>query len=180
MTIKSVRSRETVSINHARWLGYAAAGVATTFAGAQTAEADIHYSGPINQTFNAPAGGSSSAFFQLDQAGDSINPFHARTNSGFSGVALFFMYGINAASVAGFYGGAFPYASKLASGIALNSFANFVPHAATLAYRGGYSNSQWQTIGTGFVGFRFDNGTGLQYGWARIHMTKGRRATVLR
>jgi hypothetical protein len=31
-------------------------------------------------------------------------------------------------------------------------------------------NWQWAGRGTDFVGFRFNNGSGLQYGWARVRM----------
>jgi hypothetical protein len=30
---------------------------------------------------------------------------------------------------------------------------------------------QWTNAGYGFIAFRFDNGSGIQYGWARIRMT---------
>jgi hypothetical protein len=33
-----------------------------------------------------------------------------------------------------------------------------------------FENSQWLDAGIGFAGFRFDNGSGPQYGWARIDM----------
>jgi hypothetical protein len=29
---------------------------------------------------------------------------------------------------------------------------------------------QWRDPGVGFVGFRFNSGTGIQYGWARVRM----------
>ena len=31
----------------------------------------------------------------------------------------------------------------------------------------------WGHGGTGYVGFRFNNGAGIQYGWARVKMTTG-------
>jgi hypothetical protein len=44
---------------------------------------------------------------------------------------------------------------------------------ATLAYGGGYVHSQWLSKGTGFVGFRFNGGAGIEYGWARLTMLAG-------
>ena len=172
MKTKRRHARKAGSIKNTRWIAYATASGATAMVAAQIAEASIHYSGPINQTFNAAPGTYTLAYFQLDQPGDSLNPVHVRTDSGV-GIAFVAMYGISAASVAGFSVSAFQYASKLASGITLNGLASFVPGFGTLAFRSGYSNSQWQSIGTGFVGFRFDGGAGLQYGWARIHMDEG-------
>lgn len=165
MTSPKLR-RKSASIANSRWTAYATAGAATALGCAATtheALAVVHYSGPINQHFSG-----TSAYFQLDQAGDSINPFHAGSSS--FGVAVFFMYGINAGSVAGFAAGSFQYASRLASGMNLNNLAAWVPGGGTMAYGSGYANSQWTSPGTGFIGFRFDNGSGLQYGWARITM----------
>ena len=155
--------RKVASIANSRWSAYVTAGAATALgcAATQEAVATIHYSGPINQFFSG-----NSAYFQLDQPGDSINPSHGSVSAG--GVALFFMYGVVAGSVAGFAAGAFQYASRLGSGVNLNNFVNWVSGGGTLAYGSGYANSQWETAGTGFVGFRFDNGAGLQFGWARI------------
>src|SRR6187399_1855000 len=89
--------RKAASIANSRWSAYVTAGAATALgcAATQEAVAAIHYSGPINQFFSG-----NSAYFQLDQAGDSINPFH--TGGASSGIALFFMYGVAAGSVAGF------------------------------------------------------------------------------
>ncbi len=164
MKMKKLRRTKPLSLSNSRWAAYATAGAATALGCAATTEeavASIHYSGPINQFFSG-----TQAYFQLDQPGDSINPFHTGSSGG--GIALFFMYGIAAGSVAGFVAGSFQYASKLASGINLNNFANWVAGGGTLGYLSGYANSQWLTPGTGFIGFRFDNGSGLQYGWARI------------
>jgi hypothetical protein len=158
------RRAKLVSLPNSRWTAYLTAGAATAIgcaATTQEAVADIHYSGPIGQFFSG-----NSAYFQLDQPGDSINPFH--TGSAGSGIALFFMYGVNAGSVAGFAANGFQYASRLAAGVNLNGFANFVPGQGTMGYLGGYANSQWLSPGTAFIGFRFDGGSGLQYGWARI------------
>ncbi len=33
------------------------------------------------------------------------------------------------------------------------------------------SRGYWSNNGYGFIGFRFNNGAGVQYGWARIRMT---------
>lgn len=170
------RCSQTLRIEKPRWLAYVAAGAATAVVGTHTAEAEIHYSGPLNQTFNASPGGVASAAIQLDQAGDSLNPFHFRNNSGTKGNAAFFIYGLDARSVAGFESDGsigLKYASKLGSGIMLSGLANFVSIYGRMAAGNSYANSQWTSIETGFVGFRFNGGSGMQYGWARIHMDEG-------
>ena len=50
--------------------------------------------------------------------------------------------------------------------------ANFGATAiiGTLAFASGYGNSQWLGAGTGFIAFRFNGGSGIEYGWARITM----------
>jgi len=34
-----------------------------------------------------------------------------------------------------------------------------------------FGHAQWTRGGYGYIGFRFNNGAGVQYGWARIRMT---------
>ena len=77
----------------------------------------------------------------------------------------------------GFYNGAFPYVSRLTFGQnpATHPFIPGNPSGAlsgygTLAFGSGFGNSQWLTAGTGFVGFRFNTGAGVQYGWVRLTM----------
>ncbi len=177
MTTQKLRRKSSAAINNSRWAAYATAGVATAL-GAATAEAAIHYSGPINKTFNAPPAGTATSYFKLDQPEDSIGPFHFRTSGG-NGLAKFSMFGLASASVAAFNilnstnFSVNRYASKLGSGVNLNGLANFSVGFAPLEIYSGRPNSQWGTIGTGFVGFRFNNGSGRQYGWARIHMDEG-------
>lgn len=49
-TQKSLR-RKSVTVSKSRWAAYATAGAATALAGAGAAEANIMYSGPVNQFF---------------------------------------------------------------------------------------------------------------------------------
>jgi hypothetical protein len=73
-------------------------------------------------------------------------------------------------------GGSYPYVSKLAANVnpAAHGFVTgangFFTSFGTLAFRGGYGNDQWLDPGTGFIGFRFNTGAGVQYGWVRITM----------
>jgi PEP-CTERM motif len=177
MKRQKVRRNKPISLSNSRWAAYATAGAATALAGASTAEADIHYSGVLNQTFNAPAGGSVHATFNLDNGGQ-IGFFHSRT-AGEAGIAGFRVLGAavsNKFAGSGF-GGTFRYASNLGSGVniaarpfaALDGAHNF----ATMAYFNGFVHSQWLQKGTGFIGFKFNGGTGIEYGWARVTMLEG-------
>jgi hypothetical protein len=121
-----------------------------------------------------------STHIQLDQPGDSINPRVAETNSeAVYGLAEFFVRGVGGASVAGtretFHGlQLFNWLYKLDSGVNVSTQA-FVSHNKSvydLIDYGADSKSKWKEPGIGYVGFKFNDGTGWHYGWARIK--KGR------
>jgi len=173
MKTNKLRGR-TASIPKTRWAAYAAAGAATALAGCQSAEAEIHYSGHLRVAFRGEACGGSSHrqvhTFQLDQPGDFFRL--GRQVSGYC-------HGYDFCTVAGLVSAAFRgprsqqslsnYVSKLNSGQRISSgpFTSFGGcHAGIVApkYRG------YWAAGTGFIGFRFNNGAGIQYGWIRIRM----------
>lgn len=171
------RSRKAnVQVSSNRWVAYATAGAATAVAGASTAEASIHYSGVINQVINAPNSQSSAVFHFNLAPGASFSPFFFRVNSG-SGIAGMGIHGAVSGMLNGFLAG-YPYVSKLGAGVnpATHGFVTpgtsaFFPGYGTLAFRGGYVNSQWLSAGIGFVGFKFNTGAGVQYGWIRLDMS---------
>lgn len=171
MTTQNLR-RKSASIATSRWVAYATAGAATALVGVYSAEGDIHYSGPINQTFNAAPGGTASAFFQLGAAGNAINPVHIRTSSGTLGAAFWNVTGVVSGAIAGYAASGYNYASRLILGQGINS-RFFVLNSASLAVGNGYPHSQWLATGIGFIGFRFNGGSGMQYGWAQINMNEG-------
>ena len=47
--MKKLRQNKSPLVSNSRWLAYAAASTASTLAGAHSAEAEIHYSGLINE-----------------------------------------------------------------------------------------------------------------------------------
>ncbi len=174
----TVRHRRQIGrINTSRWAIYATAGAATAL-GCAPADANIIYSGPVNHHFDAPPGGSSVAAFPLDQPGRSLFGVFDRSDRGKNGAAEIFIFASagGAASIAGFVANPlvlFKYASKLSFGQSVNTrpfvsgygrMALFPEPVEGLGY-----NAQWLDPGTGFVGFRFNGGSGLQYGWARIN-----------
>ena len=152
------------SIAKTRWVAYAAAGAATALAGSQSAEAAIHYSGRVNELFLVGDADS----FKLDRPGDFFRLSH--TSYGYGAGDKFAIFGIASAAFRGFQA-VFTnrhYVSKLSFGQTI-SMGNF-QHALGFLVRNGQPH-QWWNPGQGFIGFRFNNGAGVQYGWARIKMS---------
>jgi hypothetical protein len=160
MKIKRARSRKSAVINNSRWVAYATAGVATAIAGATSAEATtIHYSGPINHAFS----GISFLTFALDNGAD-LGFGHIPGRAIFR-VEPFNGFNTGAGDTYGLYG----YLLRLAANVAVSGqafsggshFASDRPH------------THWAAKGPGFIGFRFNGGSGIEYGWARVRMDSG-------
>ena len=175
MKTQKLRRNRLTSLNSSRWAAYATAGAATAIAGANSAEAAIHYSGVLN--VSVPTGEGVAHTFSLDNAavirfvniltGPSASP-------GPGGDALFRIQGAAVSNMfAGTAAGAFRYPSNLAAGasIAARPFASMNANFfATLAYGGGFAHSKFLAAGIDFIGFRFNGGSGIEYGWARVTM----------
>jgi hypothetical protein len=175
MKPKRTRSKKPAVIPNSHWLAYATAGAASAFTAANSAEANIHYSGMIGKYFGSNQ--DKSVRFQLDQPGDSFRLAHnllfCCTNS-YGGSAHFSILGRAGASAAGSYCPSNPQfgsVSKLNRGqlisgrpfLARNPGALAVPHFSNCV-------GQFNSGDLGFIGFRFNNGSGDQYGWVRIKM----------
>ena len=166
----------SASISNSRWLAYTTAGVASAFAAANSAEATIHYSGPIHRNFK----GCQAANFRLDQPADFIRLKHSSfllCDSTFNGNAFFNVAGISGASIAGFYNECgHVSASNLKRGQLISS-RPFVPaqtfRSASLAGKNDVFCPGQFLGGIGFIGFKFNNGSGAQYGWVRIQVKRG-------
>ena len=168
------------SITSGRWTAYAAAAAASTFAAAHSAEATIHYSGLINQRI----GGRDRAIFHLDPAGGTFVVFHFNWVYGSSsvpngGVAGFGVYAPQSASVNGASSACRsnrPCIAKLAQHDPISA-QPFFPVGGTLASEyDGFPREyygQFLDRGYGLVGFKFNNGAGVQYGWVRVRMQGG-------
>jgi len=184
MQRQRARSRKPAVVTNSRWLAYATAGAASAFTCANSAEATIHYSGIINQVFDGCE--RDSATFPLDQPG---NFFRLRDSVVFcatlyGGGAYFGVVGQAGGSFAGRYNSACNPANSLASVSRLErgqfiSNRPFVPAQsgnialATDDLCGGGFVGQFDHKGVGFIGFKFNNGRGDQYGWVRIQMQRG-------
>jgi hypothetical protein len=167
--------RKINSIATGRWSAYAAAAAASSFAAAQSAEATIHYSGLVNQKVAGVHG------FAFDLAGGvSLAVSHHWNYKGPStshdgGEAHFGIFGPGAV-FKGTYscdGADDPSASNLNPREAISD-GPFFPGNAVLALAYGCHSyageGQFRAVGIGIVGFKFDTGAGVQYGWARINM----------
>lgn len=174
MKASPLRNQRLFSATSSRWSAYTAAAAASALAGVNSAEADIHYSGPINLLI--PVGESIAHTFNLDNAAV-LRFANIGTSSSSGGVALFRVQGAAASNqVRGIAAGNFRYPDRLAANVAVSGGAFVAFNAnyfATLAYGAGFANSKFTTPGIGFIGFRFNGGSGMEYGWARVNVQGG-------
>jgi len=164
-----VRQNNPISISTSRWLAYASAGAARMLTSVSSADAEIHYSGRVDFRFGPDE--NKSATFPLEQSGNYLLFTHktfGRTAAAFQAV------GLRSGSFVGL--SLFEYASVYRLKRAQNHYISD-GHFAEF-YDFGYlyqvgGLGQWRKEGISFVGFRFNNGAGRQYGWARVHMGGG-------
>ena len=178
MKINKLRCKPA-SIADTRWASYAAAGAATALAGSNSAEGAIHYSGRLDVLFSCQSQSCRTTHtFQLDQPGDSFVLAHY-VNSYHHGPAYFGIGGIASAAFRGRQGqlSIRHYVSRLSSGERVSRGPFSLAGFGLLVYSGG-DHSQWKNGGYGSIGFSFNNGAGVQYGWARIRITGSRRDSI--
>lgn len=172
-----IRRSNPISIQTKRWAAYATAGTATALAGSQSAEAAIHYSGHLGAPWHqrdcdvsAPA---QLRTFQLDQPGDSFR-LGRHLNDYCRGFDFGTIFGLASAAFRGPVEQSHAaYVSKLSFGQRISSGPFTSVGGAGVLFDGAYNfyhRGYWTTTGTGFIGFRFNNGAGVQYGWARIKL----------
>lgn len=165
--------KSTITLSASRWSSYAIAGAAGTagIAFVPQAEADIHFV-PVNSTFNATSSGQVVQNFVVSGAAN-FSMAHARF--GYYSLPSYGQAAFIANGPLSFRGqaiGNFQYASRLNAGADL-TLGNFLTGTGTLAFGPGYGGSQWLSAGTGYIGFRFNLGSGFQYGWAQVNMLEG-------
>jgi len=162
MKTRTRRSR-SAAIPKTRWLAYATAGAATAFAGSQSVEASIHYSGRLDVPF--PPHEDTTYTFRLDQAGDSLVFEHKAF-----GKAYLYVNGIAHAGLSGRTDSSVFRVYKL--GISANIGGGTTFYARRYGRLAEFSfDGYWLDHGTGYVGFSFNNGAGKQLGWVRVKMT---------
>ena len=168
-------ARKINAITPGRWTAYAAAGAASAMTCANSAEAEIHYSGNvfIKLTGNAQASlplsnGASLAFKNTFGGSTFLQNFYFLMKGAISGSArqsfqiasrnwLFNLHSRDNVSAGPF-----------------GSVAGNPLHGVLIGFwsDGAFSPPEFGQI-RGFVGFRFNTGKGTQYGWARIKTTNG-------
>jgi MYXO-CTERM domain-containing protein len=163
--MKSLRRTSSLSISETRWLAYATAGVASAFGLSSSAEAEIHYSGnvSIQLTGNAQASlplsnGASLVFENIFRGSTFLQSF------------FFSIKGV-------IFGSAWEsrihhWLSNLAprENVSAGNFYSVAGEPDHGVVFENWSDGNFQPFygDRGFIGFRFDNGKGTQYGWGRI------------
>jgi len=180
--MKALKNK-AASISNSRWLAYAVAGLATAFSGSHIAEGAIHYSGPVRVRLGGKESKEKAIPF-LDHStlvfSRSIDQTGTHSFS-YNGASAFFYIEAPNGSVAGFlktcvFNTSIGSVSNLAKGDAISQ-RPFIPDGGIMATVdphglgcGGAYRGQFLSRGVGYIGFKFDNGSGTQYGWARVRM----------
>jgi hypothetical protein len=173
--MKTRKLREKVAkVPRSRWLAYATASAATMFAGSQSADAAIHYSGLLDVTI--PGSGFHRVRLPLDQPGDSIAFEHRSSTDGFPNEwAGFQAHGLKGGSFGGSsFDDSYYYVQKLERGAFVSAGEFNTRRKDQLSGFGelaGEFSGYFVSRGIGFVGFAFNGGAGKQYGWARVFMS---------
>ena len=167
--MKTSRPTKVFTLPSSRWLAYATAGAATAFCGAPCADAEIHYSGPINMAMQGihsatlPLISGASLFFDIT----ACNQCYPR--------AFFTIRGAEKGSArANSSSQGAQFLSNLDRGIPVShgqfgSVARMPGVGALLTYLG---QGNFGDTGTGAIGFKFDVGNGIQYGWVRLKVER--------
>jgi len=167
------RKTHAIRIPSSRWLAYAGAGAATSLTSVSSADAEIHYSGQVDVTLQHDD--TKTVQFSLEP-GAFLLFRHDRDFSNDVGAAFFHAEGQNSGAFVGYFiGFEYAYVSRIKGG-----GNRYISQGYFIADKGGYyfgtmakaggKGGAWKKRGTDFVGFRFNNGAGRQYGWARVHM----------
>lgn len=160
------------SIPARRWARYALGSAATALAGAGAgvtpAEAEIHQSGPIDVVVSATMSASTVRAFLPLAGGASLSFLHGLANHDL-GAGFVGLRGATTESIRGTGPASFGQAARLHRGYAVST-GTFVGGSHVDLFLGFHHDPKnpWGRLGYGYVGFRFNVGNGLQYGWARL------------
>ena len=171
------KSRRTLhsklpSIAARRWTQYALGSAATALAGAGAGvtpvEAEIHQSGPVKVVVYATMSASTQEAFLPLTGGASLSFFHG-LGSNRQGAGFFGLRGATTESIRGTGPASFGQASRLHRGYPVST-GTFVGGSHVDLFLGFHHDPKnpWGRHGYGYVGFRFNVGNGVQYGWARL------------
>jgi hypothetical protein len=171
MKTQRKQQRKINAFTNSRWAAYAAA-AASTLAGAGSAEAEIHYSGNVSTrlTGNAQASlplsnGASLVFENIYGGTFFLQHFHFLMNGVISGSARTYFHSFNRGLLDNLPPGENVSAGEFFSVAGNPGFGALFTFLSDGEFAPPYSGGGWTR---GFVGFRFNIGNGMQYGWARI------------
>jgi len=165
--MKRNRQKKSLTVSSSRWLAYAAAGAASTLSGTHSAEAEIHYSGMINQQF-----GNDPGYLHVNV------PLANGLRLKFAEVTYSLFFAIDGAAVSNSFCGTYyvrfrsEWVYRLHRGAVISN-CNFYPQiglGGLMLIKAPYSGASFFAKGNGYIGFRFNNGAGMQYGWVRLKM----------
>jgi hypothetical protein len=161
------RQHGSLNISNSRWTAYAVAGLATASGGAISAEAEIHYSGPVNYEFKKESPGYEVHAFPLSRGAFLEGFRYVRGASDNSATLLI-------------EGGAVSHGFRIYSWSFARSVAASLPRGSVVS-QGSFNGSGLGRLqdyacefpdflepGIYCAGFRFNSGAGMQYGWVRI------------
>ena len=143
-------------------------------AGSNSLQAAIHYSGRLRAQF--PPHKNRLETFPLDQAGDYFVFGRGKDQLGNSSTNLadFSVFGIVSGAFRGFMvSDTYQYrVVKLNAGenISAGVFSKPKNGRSGVLANSRHSYTQWADPGVGYVGFRFNSGAGIQYGWVRVRI----------
>ena len=163
------RTRQASQLPHLRWSSYAIAAGATAVGAIATAEAEIHYSGPVDYRFQGRSTFKTHTFPLSNGAYliGAINHVRDIVSYDYAYCAVNGARISNSVRGLGNVGGfcrvaALPGRSVVSAG----DFS--IAGARATMQDGDCTCPDWQDRGTYYVGFRFNTGAGPQYGWVRI------------
>jgi hypothetical protein len=162
------RTTDSTRIADSRWLAYATASAATMLTAANSVDAEIHYSGRLDVHFRLDS--NESATFPLGEAGAYILTGHQLLY----GRSFLEVHALQTDEPLGYQIFETAYLHKLnrQSNRYISQHRSFLVfyNYATVLFDPAHHNGEFYKKGIGFVGYRFDNGAGVQYGWARVKM----------
>jgi hypothetical protein len=163
------QQRRINSISTGRWTAYVAAAAASSFAGAGSAEAEIHYSGEVfikligNARSSLPLSNGASLVFEKTFQSTFFQNFHFLMKGVISGSGRSYFYdGYHRAFLSNLPSGENVSAGRFNSVAGKPVFGVLIHFFSCGAFSPIFGPNR------GFVGFRFNTGNGTQYGWARI------------
>lgn len=177
------KRRRGSSIASGRWVTYAAAGVASTVTLASSSEAEVHYSGMVNERLDYHhgrdraglplSGGASLYFFEYSHA-----RFPSYNRAGFAIFGAEFSHQVRAHHSRYGQGRAsnLNLGQPVSSGYFREVSSQFDYDYNILTF---YGKGSFKSGGFGLVGFKFNTGAGPQYGWARIRTHGYPRSTFV-